>query len=329
MNNNNIIYNKFFCVRCNTLCTRKSEFDRHIKTRKHKHNLESTVENVVENIVEKIVENVVENVVVDSTSCICGAIFKTRCGLWKHSKKCNNNNNNNEVVNGTSNNNNNNNNTDLLKQLVLEVVKNNAELQQVNSNIKQLINVCQTIGATTNINNTFNLHIFLNEKCKNAMNITDFVDTFKLKLADLEHVGIVGYVDGISEMIIQKLSEIDVYKRPIHCIDVKRETLIIKENNTWEKDNDRKDKFRTTIKQIAKKNSDMIPTWGITHPFSRNSEHELNEVYMSLVMQAMGGRGDVNDNETKIIKKISKTILINKAPTNELPSNCIITAQLV
>ena len=213
--------------------------------------------------------------------------------------------------------------------MVLEVVKNNAELQQVNSNIKQLINVCQTIGATTNINNTFNLHIFLNEKCKNAMNITDFVDTFKLQLEDLEHVGIVGYVDGISEIIIQKLSEIDVYKRPIHCIDVKRETLIIKENNTWEKDNDRKDKFRTTIKQIAKKNSDMIPTWGITHPFSRNSEHELNEVYMSLVMQAMGGRGDVKDNETKIIKKISKTILINKASTNELPSNCIITAHLV
>ena len=306
---NNIIYNKFLCVRCNTLCTRKSEFDRHIKTRKHKNNLESKVENIVENIV------------VESTTCICGAIFKTRCGLWKHSKKCNN-----EVVNGTSNNNNN---TDLLKHLVMEVVKNNAELHQVNSNIKQLINVCQTIGATTNINNTFNLHIFLNEKCKNAMNITDFVDTFKLQLADLEHVGIVGYVDGISEMIIQKLSEIDVYKRPIHCIDVKRETLIIKENNMWEKDNDRKDKFRTTIKQIAKKNSDMIPTWGITHPFSRNSEHELNEVYMSLVMQAMGGRGDVNDNETKIIKKISKTILINKAPTNELPSNCIITAQLV
>ena len=132
----------------------------------------------------------------------------------------------------------------------MEVVKNNAELQQVNSNIKQLINVCQTMG-TTNINNTFNLHIFLNEKCKNAMNITDFVDTFKLQLEDLEHVGIVGYVDGISEIIIQKLSEIDVYKRPIHCIDVKRETLIIKENNTWEKDNDRKDKFRTTIKQIA------------------------------------------------------------------------------
>ena len=317
MNNNNIIYNKFFCVRCNTVCTRKSEFDRHIKTRKHKNNLESKVETVVENIV------------VESTTCICGAIFKTRCGLWKHSKKCNNN--NDEVISGTSNNNNNNNNnnTDLLKHLVMEVVKNNAELHQVNSNIKQLINVCQTIGATTNINNTFNLHIFLNEKCKNAMNITDFVDTFKLQLADLEHVGIVGYVDGISEMIIQKLSEIDVYKRPIHCIDVKRETLIIKENNTWEKDNDRKDKFRTTIKQIAKKNSDMIPTWGITHPFSRNSEHELNEVYMSLVMQAMGGRGDVNDNETKIIKKISKTILINKAPTNELPSNCIITAQLV
>ena len=322
---NNIIYNKFFCVRCNTVCTRKSEFDRHIKTKKHKNNLER--------VVDSIVDSIVKNTLIETPICICGAIFKTRCGLWKHSKKCNssNSNSNDEVVSGIFKNNVNNvnNNTDLLKQLVLEVVKNNAELHQVNSNIKQLINVCQTIGATTTINNTFNLHIFLNEKCKNAMNINDFVDTFKLQLADLEHVGIVGYVDGISEMIIQKLSEIDVYKRPIHCIDVKRETLIIKENNTWEKDNDRKDKFRTTIKQIAKKNSDMIPTWGITHPFSRNSEHELNEVYMSLVMQAMGGRGDVNDNDNKIIKKISKTILINKAPANELPSNCIITAQLV
>ena len=307
-NNNN---NKFFCVNCNTACTRKSEYVRHIKTKKHKNNLEG-----------------VDNILPETAECVCGSIFKTRCGMWKHIKKCNiYSNSNKEVV--SDNNNNNNNNNNLLTQLVLEVVKNNAELQQVNSNIKQLINVCQTIGSTTNINNTFNLHIFLNEKCKNAMNITDFVDTFKLQLADLEHVGIVGYVDGISEIIIQKLSEIDVYKRPIHCIDVKRETLIIKENNIWEKDNDRKDKFRTTIKQVAKKNSDMIPMWGITHPFSRNSEHELNEVYMSLVMQAMGGRGDVNDNETKIIKKISKTILINKSIASELPSNCIITAQLV
>jgi len=206
-----------------------------------------------------------------------------------------------------------------LTKLVMEVVKNNRELQKQNHQIQQqMIDVCKNTGNThiisnTNSNNkTFNLQFFLNEQCKDAMNINDFVDTFKLHFNDLEQVGKVGYVEGISDIIIKRLNAMDIYKRPIHCSDAKRDTLFVKDMNIWEKDNETNDKLRNAIKCITKKNSDMLTQWSDTHPHSRNSNSPMNNTYMSLIIQAMGGKGELVDNENRIIRKISKTVLIER-----------------
>jgi hypothetical protein len=209
--------------------------------------------------------------------------------------------------------------------LVLEVVKKNSELLQQNQEFqkqsnelqKQMLEVCKNtntnnIHHNNNNNKTFNMQFFLNEQCKDAMNIMDFVDTFKLQFTDLERVGEIGYVEGISNIIINKLNEMDVYKRPIHCSDAKRETLYVKDKNVWEKENGNHDKLRLAIKHITKKNTDMLNQWCLKHPGSCDSDNYLNDIYLEMVMQAMGGRGSMEENENKIIKKIAKTVFIDK-----------------
>jgi hypothetical protein len=172
------------------------------------------------------------------------------------------------------------------------------------------------MNITNNTNNshnkTFNLQFFLNEQCKDAMNIMDFVNSVTLQLSDLESVGKLGYVEGISNIMIKKLTEMDIYKRPVHCSDAKRETLYVKDNNMWEKENASHSKLRRAIKYISKKNSDLLLAWSNQHPASKNIHSKQNEEYMKMIYQAMGGVGDVEENENKIIPKISKMILIEK-----------------
>ena len=163
-----------------------------------------------------------------------------------------------------------------------------------------------------NHNKTFNMQFFLNEQCKDAMNIMEFVDTFKLEFSDLEKVGEIGYVEGMSNLIIKKLNELDVYKRPIHCSDAKRETMYVKDKNVWEKENNNRDILRLAIRYIGKKNTDLLNKWSDAHPGSCDSDNYLNDIYMEMVMQAMGGRGDREENENKIMRKIARSVLIDK-----------------
>jgi hypothetical protein len=251
----------------------------------------------------------------------CKKIYKSRNGLWKHSKACNYN-----ISDAISENN------DFIsifikenaefKNLILDMVKNNCELQKQNQELqKQVLDVCKN-NASQISNNTinshnknFNLNFFLNEQCKDAMNIMDFVNTFQLQFSDLEKIGEVGYVEGISNIIIDKLNEMDIYKRPIHCSDAKREIMHIKDNDVWEKDNENNDKLRLAIKHITKKNTDMIGPWAAKHPGVKDSDHRLNDKYQEIIIEAMGGRKNdtIRDGETKIIKKISKMVLIDKS----------------
>jgi hypothetical protein len=203
-------------------------------------------------------------------------------------------------------------NTHNLTTMVIELMKSNHDLQ------KQILNICNnttTINNSTisnNNNKTFNLQFFLNEQCKDAMNIMDFVNSVTLQLSDLESVGKLGYVEGISNIMIKKLTEMDIYKRPVHCSDAKRETLYVKDNDVWEKENATHSKLRRAIKYISKKNSDLLLRWSNQHPASKNIHSKQNEEYMKMIYQAMGGTGEVEENENKIIKKISKMILIEK-----------------
>ena len=144
------------------------------------------------------------------------------------------------------------------------------------------------------------------------MNISEFVDTFDLQLSDFESVGELGYVEGITRIILNKLNAMDIYKRPIHCSDTKREILYVKDEDKWEKELRNNPKIRDAIKTVSFKNMKLTNLWSNTYPESKNNESRLNDVYMRLVLQSTGGTGETIDNENKIIKKIAKEIFIDK-----------------
>ena len=284
----------FQCEYCDFKCSKNSDYGRHLLTRKHIKAIDANSKSA-------------------NYSCVlCNKIFKHAPSLSRHKKKCNN-----DVISNIDDKEENivelliNENKDF-KNVIIELIKSNTDLQ------KQMIEVCQNgIGSGNNNisnshNKTFNMNFFLNEQCKDAMNIMDFVDTFKLDFDDLASVGKLGYVEGISGIIIKKLNEMDIYKRPIHCSDLKRETTHVKDRGVWEKDNGNHDKIRRAIRHITKKNSDMLNPWIDAHPQAHASAHYLNDVYLNYVRQSMGGKGDLDENEAKIIRKIAKAVLIDK-----------------
>ena len=252
--------------------------------------------------------------------CKCGKIYDTNCGLWKHMRK---NNCNNEDINKYSENTiiNVTHDVKLLTNLIMEVVKSNSDLQKQTLDMQQqILEVCKNSNNTTNnnINNnshnkTFNMQVFLNEKCKDAMNLTDFVNSMTLQFSDLEELGELGYVEGISRQMVRKLNEMDVYKRPIHCSDLKRETMYVRDNDVWEKETEIYDKLRKAIKYITKKNGDLMIPWRDAHPQCMKLEHPLNDIYLGIMNQAMGGKGEFAESESKIIRKISKCVTIDKS----------------
>ena len=302
---------KFNCEQCDYSCSKKSDYSKHIATRKHlkANNLDNKA-NIKSHDDEK------------KYCCSkCGVSIKHLSSLSRHKKKCIVDEPIIEEINlndfGTEN-------FKILTNLVLEVVKNNSELLKQNQDFqKQMVDVCKTNSSISNNNNnhnnshnkTFNLQFFLNEQCKDAMNIMDFVNTFQLQFSDLEKIGEVGYVEGISNIIIDKLNEMDIYKRPIHCSDAKREIMHIKDNDVWQKDNITNDKLRLAIRHITKKNCDLIKPWADKYPGVLYSDHRLNDKYQEIIMEAMGGKNNktMQEGESKIIKKISKMVLIDKS----------------
>jgi hypothetical protein len=239
----------------------------------------------------------------------CEKTYKARNSLWYHEKKCKEDNNNNkkssniEVSSGD--------NICALTNLVLELVKSNGELQ------KQMIEVCKTGTTNNNTNNshnkTFNLQLFLNETCKDAMNIMDFVDSIKFQLSDLESVGELGYVNGISNIIIRNLKALDENMRPVHCSDLKREKIYVKDADKWEKEGADNKILKNAIKYIAHKNVKMIPAFREKYPDCVYSDSRKSDQYNNLIIEAMGGVGNDEDGKAnKIIKRIAKEILIDK-----------------
>jgi hypothetical protein len=232
--------------------------------------------------------------------CECGKEYKYSQGLSKHKKIC-------KMFENTE---------PSDKKLIMMLIKENSELKNM------VLDVCQKIqplnNNTINSNNinshnkTFNLNVFLNEHCKDAMNIMDFVDSLKLQLSDLESVGKLGFVNGISNIIVKKLNSLDETKRPIHCTDAKREVLYVKDEDKWEKENENK-KIRKAIKHIAHKNSKLIPEFKAKHPDCAKSDSKYSDQYNKLIIEAMGGSGNNDsENEDKIIKNIAKEVLIDK-----------------
>jgi hypothetical protein len=197
------------------------------------------------------------------------------------------------------------------------LVKQNSELIKETSEFKNMMMEVIKNGThnTTHMNShnkTFNLQFFLNETCKDAMNIMDFVDSVKLQLSDLENVGKIGYVEGISSIIVKNLNSLDETKRPVHCTDAKREVMYIKDEDKWEKENENKQKMRKVIKHIAHKNSKLLTDFKNKHPDCVKSESRYSDKYDKLVIEAMGGKGDNDlEKEDKIIKNIAKQVTID------------------
>jgi hypothetical protein len=290
----------FSCNLCHYKTCKKSNYDRHILTDKHKmiHFGLSGGEFLEQNE---------QNNNKKEFKCVCGNIYKFSQGLSKHKKKCSWINDKNESYNNGDE-------IKTLTNLVLEVVKQNQELTNKivemsgNMNSNTLIN-----NHSNNNNKTFNLNMFLNETCKDAMNITEFLDSLQLQISDLEEVGKLGFVEGISNIIVKNLKALDVHKRPVHCADKKREVIYIKDEDKWEKDNDEKQRLRKAIKNVAYKNEKLLPKYKELHPGCNYSDSKYSDQYSKLVIEAMGGSGNNDlEKQDKIIRNIAKEVVIDK-----------------
>jgi hypothetical protein len=198
----------------------------------------------------------------------------------------------------------------LLQDSIIDICK-NGTYNTTNKNSNN--NTSHNNTNSNNTNNSFNLQFFLNETCKDAMNISEFVDSIKLQLSDLEAVGELGYVKGISNIIVKNLNAIDVTQRPVHCTDKKREVLYVKEDNKWEKENEQNDKLRRMIRRVAIKNYKQIKQFQEKYPDCNSSSSASSDIYNNIVIESMGGSGNKDsDNENKIIKNISKEVIIEK-----------------
>ena len=304
---------KFSCEKCSFGCDVKRDYDRHLLTRKHLHTYtgetkaifchcgkaykhrQSLTHHKIRCPLPTPPDDVVSTYTIPSldtpdnaqmTCTFCKLTFHTSSGLRKHQTKCS---------------------AETLHRDIIERL-----MDQNSTLIKQL---AHTAGSYNNNNNsvtnshnkTFNLQIFLNEDCKDAMNMSDFINSVTLQLADLESVGELGYVDGISNIFLQKLNALDMYKRPIHCTDIKRYTMHIKDADQWQKDDEYR-LLKQAIKRMSKKNSDLLLDW-------KQAQNDRDQdTYLSLIIQSMGGGSHVNlgDSEVKIIKRIAKEVMVDK-----------------
>jgi hypothetical protein len=282
---------KFYCKNCDYGTSKKSSYDNHNESQKHKNNDLTTNDN------EKNAKLCFKKYECEN----CVKSFNDRAGLWRHNKKCNESQKSNKSP-------------EISQELILTIIKQNSELQ--NTIIEMSKNIQTTNSNNNNTNNshnkTFNLQFFLNETCKNAMNITDFVDSIKLQLSDLIKVGEIGYVEGISGIITKNLNALDVTQRPVHCTDKKRDVLYVKDENKWEKEDEDKNKIRKVIKKVMIKNQRLLPEYKEKYPDYNKSSSKNSDQYNTIIVESMGGRGDNDfEKENKIIKNITKVTTID------------------
>jgi len=294
---------KYNCVHCNFSCHKISNWNTHIQTIKHKTNVNG---NTLE--MQEITKNANANA---NYSCVCGKQYTTSSGLWKHNNKfkCNENNTVVDVEEMSD------------KQLIMMLIKDNTEFKNMMiEQQKYMMDIVKNGTHNTNNNNcgntnkTFNLQFFLNETCKDAINMSDFINQIQISLSELEDTGRLGYAEGISKVFIKNLNNIDYTDRPIHCSDLKRETLYIKDNNQWAKDDANKTGLTKAIKLVANKNIRQISEWQKCHPHYSDPESKQNDKYMQIVLNSMSGstKEESDKNYEKIAKNVIKEVVIEK-----------------
>jgi hypothetical protein len=289
------ICHKFYCEICDYGTSKKSSFDNHNLSAKHQKKHKSDENGDKCDTKPAFMLSTVKKIVCKN----CDKSYMSRNGLWKHKNKCNI-----LAVND---------NFVIDKEFVMMIIKQNAELQ---TNVLELMkkgthNIISQNTNSQNNNKTFNLQFFLNETCKDAMNIMDFVDSIKPTLEDLENTGKVGYVEGISKIIVDNLKELETCERPIHCSNIKKEVLYIKDKDKWTQE---KPVLTKAIHTIANKNIKNINEWKEENPGCRDSDSKKNDAYLHIVMNSMSGSSseETCNNMNKIITKVAKEIVIEK-----------------
>ena len=296
---------QFFCETCDYVTCKKFNYEKHILTAKH---LNSMISN--ENVA-KVANNINELYICFS----CNKSYKDYSGLWRHKKKCFNEVKNNEKKNSISIDSN-------AQELIQYLMKENSEFKQL------LIEQSKQMGEIStkaienaghnhinSHNKTFNLQVFLNETCKNAINISDFIDQLQVSISDLEETGRLGFTEGISKIFINGLKQMDIPDRPLHCSDIKRETIYIKDNNEWTKDSDENPLLINAIKHVSNKNMKKISEWKKEYPEHNDSSSKLNDKYLKIICESMPGstKEESEKNYKKIVKKIVKESVIDKS----------------
>ena len=293
--------NYFNCQACDYKCCKNSEWERHIATAKHKKKQNATV------LATKMPEN--------SLFCeTCNKEYKDRTGLWRHKKKCSEKKQDDKKIApefkacDTSD-----------KEIIKLLIHENSEFKNLILELVKKDNMNITNNANNNTthshNKTFNLQFFLNEECKDALNISEFVSSIKVELEELEATGRLGYVEGVSRIMNKNLKELDINKRPIHCSDLKREVLYIKNDDQWTKEDDAKPILKKAIKQVAFENIKLISDWRKKYPGCMDSESRKNDLYLKIVGNAMSGltTEEQLSNIDKIVSRVAKEAVINRS----------------
>jgi len=308
-------YTKYYiCDTCDFKCSKKSNYEKHLLTSKHQKGI------LLNKKTTKPIKNAIDNFICKK----CNKEYKARNSLWYHEKKCNvellHQEKNESVSEDYSENKED---TDMtttnemdMQSTIVELLKQNQEFQ------KQIIELMkENMGNTTNItnnnitqnNNKFNLNVFLNETCKDALNLSDFLESLILTLTDFENFGPLGYCGGISNILIKGLSQLDISKRPIHCSDLKREVIHIKNNDTWHKDEDKQQMIKA-IKAIEHKNIKQMNLWAKANPEYKDPNHKKSDLYTKLIDQSLcdTDKDKALKNYNKIIRTVAKEILVDK-----------------
>ena len=296
------ISQNFECKSCYYVTSKPSDYKKHMATDKHKkRQLDSEIATLDSENPQKY-------------ECICKNIYKYESGYYKHRKKCSVILANDKMVL-----------TDPSeKELIISLLKDNKALQELvieqSKNMMEIYkngtnsNNTNTNSHNNNNNKTFNLQFFLNEECKNALNISEFVSSIKMDLDDLEKTGLLGYAEGISNIINKNLHELDQTMRPIHCSDIKREVFYVKNDDQWIKENDAKPMLTKAIKQVAHENIRQISEWQKKYPDCRDPDSKKNDTYLHIVSNAMSGGSNEEQlhNYEKIISNVAKEVTIEK-----------------
>jgi len=307
---------RFFCEKCSYQTNKKSSYDNHLLTAKH---ISAT------NISSEALK------ICQSYTCDkCSKTFNERTSIWRHKKKCVQTNPQKEEPTPSHDD------IQVPTNLIFELIKQNQEFKQMlvdqnkqlyekhEENIdlqKQLLDVVKdgktinnTMSNSNNNNKTFNLNFFLNETCKDAMNMKDFIKSLELSLPELEKMGEVGFAEGMSRVFVNRLNSLDITKRPIHCSDVKREIIHIKDDNKWERDNANLDRLRKIIKQLTHKNILRVDDWKKANPGCTEYNSRKNDQYLKINMEAIGpvDEEEVKRDFGKIIRKVAENTAIDK-----------------